>query len=97
MTKQELINLIATDILPKADAGKNAYNNLTELARRVLYGVTNPAVGSTLTQANIDAIVALYTPQYSAALTAIEAAGDALGTDIFAAQAGGQPEPGEGA
>ena len=95
MTKQELIALLSTDIIPKAQAGKDAYDNLIQLANKVLYGVTNSAISASLTQTNIDNIVTTYTPQYSALLAAIEVCGDALGTDIFTAQAA-NGEPGVG-
>lgn len=82
MTREELIELLSGDILPKAIAGVNAYSNLRSLAQRLLDGIADTnIVAQVLDEEDINQIRDIYAPQYIQLLTEIELVGDSLGTD----------------
>lgn len=83
MNPQTLVATVAT-IRTAVWAGKRAWQSLDQLLARVERNIDrSDPVSLPLTQAEVDNIVAVYTPLYNAALTAIEQAGDTLGTDAF--------------
>ena len=78
MTLQELRTIVA-DIQDKEMALMDSVQKLGGLLATVSHIINGP-FSSTI---NVDALVALETPLYIEALTAIETAADALGTDPF--------------
>lgn len=83
MNQQQLLAVVL-DLLQKTQNGANAYANLSTLLKKVFTLISPQGeLSVTLTQAQVDGIVNTYLPLYQQALTAIEAAGDALGTDNF--------------
>lgn len=81
MNPQQFIILV-NDLKVKANAGVRAWISLAALLDKVSTYYNNP-LNIPLTQSQVDDIITIYLPLYQATLHNIEAAGDALGTDLF--------------
>ena len=82
MTLQELKNLV-TDIDGKSTTLFQKSGRLMTLVSKVkrIANRENDGISQALTQSEVDSVVNTYTPLYIQALTDIETAADALGTD----------------
>jgi hypothetical protein len=81
MNQQQLYDFVL-DLEGKVKVGKQAWANLEGLVSKVKRRIaTDDPLISPLTQSEIDYIINYYSPIYEAAKNAIEAAGDAVGTD----------------
>lgn len=82
MTPQQLLDFLQT-LGPQVTSGITAWRKLNELLQSVKAAAIKTDLELPLSQAEVDHILQVYTPEYNQALTNIEIASDALGTDIF--------------
>lgn len=83
MSPEQLIQLVK-DLRPLVNNVVKAGSALDALLTRVEIKIDQAEpLNVPLTQAQVDAIIAVYSPLYAVALHDVEASGDALNSDVF--------------